>query len=98
MCPNEMVPLQIDLAIDRQRYLFSRSANPGARHPASCDASTVLSSVGLSAGSALDRLFCAANGTRRTGCASAAHSGDREAMPAAQRHGRTRIVTSHEAR
>jgi hypothetical protein len=29
--PNELVPLQIDLAIEVGRYLFRRSANPGAR-------------------------------------------------------------------
>ena len=28
MCPNEMVPLQIDLAIDAGRYLLVRRANP----------------------------------------------------------------------
>ena len=28
--PNEMVPLQIDLAIGDRRYLFGRSANPAA--------------------------------------------------------------------
>jgi len=31
MCPNEMVPLQIDLAIGVRRYLLLRSANPGVR-------------------------------------------------------------------
>jgi hypothetical protein len=32
--PNEMVPLQIDLAIGQGRYLFGRLPNPGrARHP-----------------------------------------------------------------
>jgi len=30
MCPNEMVPLQIDLAIEGGRYLFRRLPNPGA--------------------------------------------------------------------
>ena len=29
MCPNEMVPLQIDLAIRVGRYLFGRSPNQG---------------------------------------------------------------------
>ena len=31
MCSNEMVPLQIDLAIGLGRYLVERSANPGVR-------------------------------------------------------------------
>ena len=34
ICPNEMVPLQIDLALGDRRYLLGRSANPGAREPA----------------------------------------------------------------
>ena len=34
ICPNEMVPLQIDLAIGDGRYLLVRSANPGVREPA----------------------------------------------------------------
>ena len=35
MCPNEMVPLQIDRAIGVRRYLFGRLPNPRrARHPA----------------------------------------------------------------
>ena len=33
-CPNEMVPLQIDLAIGDRRYLFGRSVNPSVRKPA----------------------------------------------------------------
>jgi hypothetical protein len=28
MCPNEMVPLQIDLAVGSGRYLFRSLANP----------------------------------------------------------------------
>jgi hypothetical protein len=36
--PNVIVPLQIDLAIELGRYLFSRSANPCVREPGCCDA------------------------------------------------------------
>ena len=28
LCPNEMVPLQIDLAVDQGRYLWRPAANP----------------------------------------------------------------------
>ena len=37
--PKEMVPLQIDLAIDGRRYRFARAANPTCPLLCACEAS-----------------------------------------------------------